>query len=61
MNHPEHSLYRNFVTMFGDDGTLGGGFGQALRSNDNHIALNMADLKNIKKLRFLVKDLGKSL
>jgi len=61
MNRTEHSLYRNFVTMYDDDGILGGSFGQALRSNKNNGALNMADLKNIKKLRFLLKDSGKSL
>ena len=58
MNRTEHSLYRNFVTMYGDDGTLGGGFGQALQNNDKNIALKIADVKNTKKLKILLNEMG---
>ena len=57
MNCAEHSLYRNFVTMYGDDGTLGGGFGQALQNNDNDVALKMGDIKNTKKLKILLNEM----
>ena len=28
------ALYANFVTRYGEDQSLGGGFGQALQNND---------------------------
>ena len=61
MNCAEHSLYRNFVTMYGDDGNLGGGFGKALQNNDKNLALKIADVKNTKKLKILLNEMGKLL
>ena len=49
-------LYANFVTRYGEDQSLGGGFGQALQNNDKNIALKMADVKNIKKLKILLDE-----
>ena len=47
-------LYANFVTRYGEDQSLGGGFGQALQNNDKDVALKMGDVKNIKKLKILL-------
>jgi|TARA_B110000467_G_C17950314_1_gene279607 hypothetical protein len=49
-------LYANFVTRYGEDQSLGGGFGQALQNNDKDVALKMADVKNIKKLKILLDE-----
>ena len=51
-------LYANFVTMHGEDQSLGGGFGQALQNNDKYIALKIADVKNTKKLKILLDGMG---
>ena len=55
------TLYADFVTKYGEDQSLGGGFGQALQSNDTDIALKIADVKNTKKLKILLDDMGKLL
>ena len=47
------TLYSNFVTMYGEDQSLGGGFGQALQNNDKDIALKIADVDNKKKLKIM--------
>ena len=47
-------LYTNFVTKYGQDQSLGGGFGQALQNNDTDTALKIADVKNTKKLEILL-------
>ena len=47
------TLYANFVAKFGEDQSLGGGFGQALQNNDKITALKIADVKNSKKLETL--------
>ena len=49
-------LYANFVTRYGEDQSLGGGFGQALQNNDKDVALKMGDVKNIKKLKILLDE-----
>jgi hypothetical protein len=54
-------LYANFVTRYGEDQSLGGGFGQALQNNDTDIALKIADVKNTKKLKILLNEMGKLL
>ena len=54
-------LYANFVTRYGEDQSLGGGFGQALQNNDKDVALKMADVKNTKKLKILLNEMGKLL
>ena len=46
-------LYANFVAKYGEDQSLGGGFGQALQNNDKITALKIADVKNSKKLETL--------
>ena len=51
-------LYANFVTRYGEEQSLGGGFGQALQNNDKNLALKIADIKNIKKLKILLDDMG---
>jgi len=48
------NLYSNFVTKYGQDQSLGGGFGQALQNNDTDTALKIADVKNTKKLKILL-------
>jgi hypothetical protein len=55
------TLYADFVTKYGEDQSLGGGFGQALQSNDTDIALKIADVKNTKKLKILLDEMGKLL
>ena len=47
-------LYTNFVAKYGEDQSLGGGFGQALQNNDKITALKIADVKNTKKLKILL-------
>ena len=47
--------------MHGEDQSLGGGFGQALQNNDADIALKIADIKNTKKLKILLNEMGKLL
>ena len=44
------TLYADFVTKYGEDQSLGGGFGQALQNNEKDIALKIADVKNTKRL-----------
>ena len=44
------TLYADFVTKYGEDQSLGGGFGQAHQNNDTDVALKIADVKNTKKL-----------
>ena len=51
------TLYSNFISKFGEDQSLGGGFGQALQNNDTDIALKIADVKNTKKLKILIKEM----
>jgi len=51
-------LYANFVTRYGEEQSLGGGFGQALQNNDKNLAFKIADIKNIKKLKILLDDMG---
>ena len=55
------TLYSNFISKFGEDQSLGGGFGQALQNNDTDIALKIADVKNTKKLKILLNEMGKLL
>jgi hypothetical protein len=54
-------LYANFVTKYGQDQSLGGGFGKALQNNDKSLALKIADVKNSKKLKILLEDMGEIL
>ena len=54
-------LYTNFVTKYGQDQSLGGGFGQALQNNDKITALKIADVKNSKRLEILLDDVGELL
>ena len=51
-------LYTNFVTRYGDDLSLGGGFGKALQNNDKNLALKIADVKNSKRLEILLDGMG---
>ena len=51
------TLYADFVTKYGEDQSLGGGFGQALQNNDKNIALKIADVKNTKKLKILLDEM----
>ena len=53
------TLYSNFISKFGEDQSLGGGFGQALQNNDTDIALKIADVKNTKKLKILINEMGR--
>jgi len=55
------TLYADFVTMYGEDQSLGGGFGQALQNNDKNVALKIADVKNTKKLKILLNEMGELL
>jgi hypothetical protein len=55
------TLYLNYVAMHGEDQSLGGGFGLALQNNDIDIALKIADVKNTKKLKILLNEMGKLL
>tara|TARA_B110000116_G_scaffold215808_1_gene192558 strand:- start:637 stop:828 length:192 start_codon:yes stop_codon:yes gene_type:complete len=55
------TLFTDFVAMHGEDQSLGGGFGQALQNNDTDIALKIADVKNTKKLKILLNEMGKLL
>ena len=50
------ALYANFVTRYGEDQSLGGGFGQALQNNDKDNALKIADVKNTKRLKILLDE-----
>jgi hypothetical protein len=52
------ALYANFVTRYGEDQSLGGGFGQALQNNDKDNALKIADVKNTKRLKILLNEMG---
>ena len=54
-------LYTNFVTKYGQDQSLGGGFGQALQNNDKNLALKIADVKNSKRLEILLDETGELL
>jgi hypothetical protein len=54
-------LYANFVAKYGEDQSLGGGFGQALQNNDKDIALKIADVENTKKLKILLNEMGELL
>ncbi len=47
--------------MHGEDQSLGGGFGQALQNNKTDIALKIDDVKNTKKLKILLNEMGKLL
>jgi len=55
------TLYSNFVTKYGQDQSLGGGFGKALQNNDKNLALKIADVKNLKKLKNLDDETGELL
>jgi len=55
------TLYADFVTKYGEDQSLGGGFGQALQNNEKDIALKIADVKNTKKLKILLNEMGELL
>ena len=50
------TLYADFVTKYGEDQSLGGGFGQALQNNEKDIALKIADVKNTKRLKILLDE-----
>ncbi len=50
------TLYSNFISKFGEDQSLGGGFGQALQNNDKILALKIADVKNSKRLEILLDE-----
>ena len=54
-------LYTNFVTKYGEDQSLGGGFGQALQNNDKITALKITDVKNSKRLKKLFDETGELL
>ena len=54
------TLYADFVTKYGEDQSLGGGFGQALQNNEKDIALKIADVKNTKKLKIMLNEKEKS-
>ena len=54
-------LYSNFVTKYGQDQSLGGGFGKALQNNDKILALKIADVKNSKRLEILLDETGELL
>ena len=54
-------LYTNFVTKYGQDQSLGGGFGNALKNNDKNLALKIADVKNSKRLEILLDETGELL
>ena len=54
-------LYADFISKFGEDQSLGGGFGQALQNNEKDIALKIADVKNTKKLKILLNEMGELL
>jgi len=54
MSNFEPSLYSKFVLIHGDDQSLGGGFGQCLRNNDEYGAWGKADSKNSKKLELVL-------
>ena len=53
------SLYSNFVAKYGNEQSLGGGFGKALQNNDKNLALKIADVKNSKRLEILLDGMGK--
>ena len=55
------TLYSNFISKFGEDQSLGGGFGQALQNNDKNLALKIADVKNSKRLEILLDETGELL
>ena len=55
------TLYSNFISKFGEDQSLGGGFGQALQTNDKNLALKIADVKNSKRLEILLDETGELL
>ena len=55
------TLYTNFISKFGEDQSFGGGFGHALQNNDKITALKIADVKNTKKLKILLTEMGKLL
>ena len=55
------TLYADFVTKYGEDQSLGGGFGQALQNNDTDIALKIADVKHTKKSKILLNEMGELL
>ena len=50
------TLYADFVTKYGEDQSLGGGFGQALQNNEKDIALKIADVKNTKRLKIMLDE-----
>ena len=52
------TLYSNFISKFGEDQSLGGGFGKALQNNDKNLALKIADVKNSKRLEILLDGMG---
>jgi len=54
-------LYANFVAKYGEDQSLGGGFGQALQNNDRITALKIADVKNKNRLEILLDETGELL
>ena len=43
-------IYEEYIDKFGDNQSLGGGFGQALRENDLELAFSRADTDNYNKL-----------
>ena len=55
------TLYSNFISKFGEDQSLGGGFGQALQNNDKITVLKIADVKNSKRLEILLDETGELL
>ena len=55
------TLYSNFVAKYGEDQSLGGGFGQALQNNDRITALKIADVKNKNRLEILLDETGELL
>ena len=55
------TLYSNFIFKFGEDQSLGGGFGKALQNNDKNLALKIADVKNSKRLEILLDETGELL
>ena len=46
-------IYEEYVNKFGDNQSLGGGFGDALRANDLELAFSRADTDNYNKLKEL--------
>ena len=54
-------LFADFVAKYGKDQSIGGGFGKAVKNNEKNLALKIDDVKNTKKLKILLNEMGKLL